>query len=64
MWDRNLPVGTALPNVYTPRVRYLVLDAASSPLQEWRHHRRDLGADFLRSFGHESTVVPPLLAMK
>jgi hypothetical protein len=63
VWDQKLPVGTELPNPFTRRVRYLVLNSASTPLQTWVSHSRDLHADFLRSFGHESSTVPPLLAI-
>jgi hypothetical protein len=40
-----------------------VLNSASTPLQQWVTHTRDLRADFLRSFGAESDTVPPLLAI-
>jgi hypothetical protein len=63
VWDQKLPVGTQLPNAFTRRMRYLVLNAASTPLQQWASHTRDLRADFLRSFGDESSTVPPLLAI-
>jgi hypothetical protein len=63
VWDPSLPVGTELPNAYTGRVRYLVLNSASTPLGQWANHSRDLAADFLRSFGAETDAVPPLLAI-
>jgi hypothetical protein len=63
VWDPALPVGTELPNAYTGRVRYLVLNSASTPLGQWASHRRDLAADFLHSFGSETDTVPPLLAI-
>ena len=69
VWDQKLPVGSELPNAYTSRVRFVVVDSASnpsgpaSPLQQWVSHTRDLHADFLKTFGAESESVPPLLAI-
>lgn len=63
VWDQKLPAGTELPNAFTRRIHYLVLNSAGTPLQTWVSHARDLRADFLRSFGHESATVPPLLAI-
>ena len=63
VWDPKLAVGTDLPNAYTQQVRYVVLDSANSPLQRWTSHTRDMRADFLRSFGAQTTTVPPLLGI-
>jgi hypothetical protein len=63
VWDQKLVVDTELPNAFTRRMHYLVLNSASTPLQKWVSHTRDLRADFLRSFGAESSTVPPLLAI-
>lgn len=63
VWDHKLAAGTELPNAFTNRIRYLVLDSANSPLHQWVSHVRDLNADFLRSFGTESDTVPPPLAI-
>ena len=70
VWDTALPalaVGTVLPNAYTARLRWMVLDSAAapgaSPTGQWVLHRRDLAADFLQAFGDESRTVPPLLAI-
>ena len=63
VWDHKLPAGTLLPNAYTARVRFVVLDSGSAALGQWVKHERDLQADFLASFGKESPTVPPLLAI-
>ena len=63
VWDQKLAAGTELPNAFTRRMHYLVLNSADTPLRQWVTHSRDLRADFLRSFGNESTTVPPLLAI-
>jgi hypothetical protein len=63
VWDARLPTGTVLPNAFTNRVRYLVLRSKESPLASWAEESRDLHADFLKLFGSETTVVPPLVAI-
>ncbi len=63
VWDRQLPVGTELPNIFSPRVRYVVVSQGPARPGQWLTLERDLASDFLRVFGHESAVVPPLLAL-
>jgi len=63
VWDQKLAAGTEMPNAFTRRMHYLVLNSADTPLQQWVTHTRDLRADFLRSFGAECDTVPPLLAI-
>jgi len=66
IWDTSvpsLPAGTVLPNAYTGRLRWIVLDTAATPAGQWAQHRRDLAADFLLAFGDDSRTVPPLLAI-
>lgn len=63
VWDRSLAVGTQLPNAYTRRMRWVVLESGNTPLGQWREYRRDLAADFLANFGDDSATVPPLLAI-
>jgi hypothetical protein len=63
VWDHSLPSGTVLPNAYTRRVRFIVVDSGEGKLQQWQTHTRDLRADFARAFGAESDTVPPLLAI-
>ena len=61
--DRTLATGTALANIYSRRVRSIIIDGQGSPLAQWRSHERRIGADFLQLFGDESKVVPPLIAV-
>lgn len=61
VWDRLLPAGTALPNAYTRRLRYLVLRGGAEPA--WRAERRDVAADFLRLFGDEAREVPEIIGI-
>jgi hypothetical protein len=64
VWDRLLPPGRELPNAYTRRVRYVVLQGPpAAAVGEWRTERRDLNADFLRVFGDNANDVPPLVAI-
>lgn len=54
-WDRTLAPGTWLPNVYTDRVRMLVLRSGAAGQQgTWFDERRDLRADFAQAFGAEA----------
>jgi hypothetical protein len=63
VWDGTLAPGTLLPNAYTARVRFMVLDSGEQRLGQWVAHSRDLAADFRRAFGDESDAVPPLQAV-
>jgi len=65
VWDRTLARGTWLPNIYTDRVRMLVLRSAAAGDQgTWFEERRDLRADFRRAFGPEAEGgVPPMTAL-
>ena len=63
VWDTALPVGTLLPNAYSKRVRYVVLESGSRNLGRWVSHQRNVGDDFLKSFGDETDTVPALLAI-
>ena len=63
VWDARLAPDTALDNVYSRRVRYLVLRGPQAPLRSWLSEQRDVRADFLRLFGDEAKELPPLLAV-
>lgn len=63
VWDTRLPAGTVVPNAYSARVRYFVLQGTDAPSRQWVGERRDLAADFLQAFGEESATVPALLAI-
>ena len=63
VWDHKLPVGTELPNAYTKRVRYVVMNSGDSQLKTWLSHERDIAADFMRAFGSETDTLPPLMGL-
>ncbi len=58
VWDAHLPVGTAIPNAFTKRVRYKVLESGPARLHQWTAEKRNLAADFIELFGDESKEVP------
>jgi len=63
VWDRTLPAGSVLDNAYTHRMRYLVLQGGAQNLHRWVAEHRDVGADFLRLFGNESSQIPPIVGV-
>lgn len=63
VWDPGLSPGTALPNAYSRRVRYLITDGPEAAIGQWQTRERRTGADFLQLFGDESAVVPRILAV-
>lgn len=63
VWDHLLPPGTRLPNVYSQRLRFIVLNSGEKQLGQWQRHERDLVADFKLAFGPEADETPPLVAV-
>ncbi len=63
VWDRHLPVGTALDNAFTRRIRYKVLQSGTAQLHQWKSERRNIAADFTELFGAESSEVPPVIGV-
>ena len=63
IWDRYLPVGTALDNAFTRRIRYKVLQSGTANLHQWKSERRNIAADFTELFGAESSEVPPVIGV-
>lgn len=63
VWDHKLPVGTLLDNVFSRRLRQIVLRNASDGQNQWRDERRDLAVDFLRAFGDEASRMPSITAV-
>ena len=60
VWDNKLPAGTTLDNAFTRRMRYMVLQNGKDAAGKWTAQKRDVGADFLKLFGDESTEVPAI----
>jgi Protein of unknown function (DUF3047) len=63
VWAPAQPADTVLPNAYTRRMRWLVLQGSGSPLGAWRSEQRDLRTDFQRAFGDEASAMPPVTAV-
>ncbi len=63
VWDRLLPLGSIVPNVFSARVRYVVASSGPPRPGQWVIVERALGEDFLRAFGDETRVLPALLAL-
>lgn len=63
VWDATLPMGTLLPNAFSDRVRYLVVNGHETPPGRWVSAARPLSKDFLLAFGKETSSVPPLVAI-
>ena len=63
LWDSRYPAGTRGPNPYSPRVRFMVLNGAESPIGQWVTQRRRIAEDFALLFGQESQTLPPITAI-
>lgn len=63
VWDAHLAAGTTLPNAFTRRIRFVVVEGADAPLHRWLDERRDVQADFLQLFGDEAHALPPLVGI-
>lgn len=63
VWDSRLPAGTVLDNAYSRRIRLMVLRGPDAALRSWASEQRDIAADFLRVFGDETRLVPPLVGV-
>ncbi|MGD9833808.1 MAG: DUF3047 domain-containing protein [Piscinibacter sp.] len=59
VWDRQIAAGSAVPNPYSRRMRYLVLRSAETG--RWHEERRDVAADFLKLFGDEADAAPAVI---
>ncbi|MBI5257967.1 MAG: DUF3047 domain-containing protein [Burkholderiales bacterium] len=63
VWDSRIGAGATLDNAFTRRIRLIVLQGPRAPLHQWMAEQRDIGADFLRLFGDEAKVLPPLIGI-
>jgi hypothetical protein len=63
LWGGKEPIGFEQASLITNRVRYVVLANESSPLKTWQSAERNIHADFLKAFGHESPTTPALTAI-
>lgn len=63
VWAHAEAVGTDFDNPFSGRVHYMVLNSGESQLKTWQTHQRNIGADFLKAFGNETSVVPAITAI-
>jgi Protein of unknown function (DUF3047) len=63
VWDRTLPLGSIVRNAFSARVRYLVVGTGPARPGQWMTIERPVAEDFLRAFGDETRVLPPLIAL-
>ena len=63
VWAAAEARGALLPNVYSRRVRFIVLRNREDALATWFEESRDVAADFRRAFGEESAEPPPVSAL-
>ena len=59
VWDNKLPIDTGLPNAFTKRIRFIVLQSGTAKLAQWVSQRRNLVADYLRMFADEAEGKVP-----
>ncbi|UCE30084.1 MAG: DUF3047 domain-containing protein [Burkholderiales bacterium] len=60
VWDQTIRAGSILANVYTSRMRWIVLRSADTPLGSWVRERRDLAEDYRAAF---EAPMPPLVGI-
>lgn len=63
VWDRLLPVGSAIANAHSERVRFVVASSGEARPGQWLSLERRIAADFMLAFGHETATLPPLIAL-
>lgn len=63
VWDRALPVGTVVENVYSRRVRMIVARNATHPGETWLDEAHDVAAGWRAAFGDEAATPPPVRAV-
>lgn len=63
VWSNDLPVGTVIVNPRSDRVRKIVVDSGAAHLQQWRHHERQIAADFEKAFGEAPGALRALAIM-
>lgn len=61
VWDRQIAAGSAVPNPYSRRMRYLVLRSAETG--RWHEEKRDVAADFLKLFVDEASSAPAVIGV-
>ena len=63
VWDAEAPVGSVIHDPRSDRIRKIVVESGSAGLRQWRHYRRDLGADFRLAFGEAPGALQAMAVM-
>lgn len=63
VWAHVEPVGADFDNAFSSRLHYFVLNSGETQLKTWQSHQRNISVDFLKAFGDETNVVPPVTAI-
>jgi hypothetical protein len=63
VWAHAESVGADFDNAFSGRLHYFVLNSGESQLKTWQSHQRNISTDFLKAFGNETNVVPPITAI-
>ena len=53
VWDNMAPLESVISGGRSDRVRKIVLESGAGHLGRWRHHERDIAADYRKAFGEE-----------
>lgn len=52
-WSTQAPTESVVNNPRSDRIRKIVVDSGSAQTRRWRHHRRNVVADYRKAFGEE-----------
>ena len=63
VWDPAQPPDSVLPNAYTRRFRWFVLQQPRQRARRVAQRAARLRADFLRAFGDEASELPRIVAV-
>jgi Protein of unknown function (DUF3047) len=63
IWGGKEAIGYEQASLFTARVRFVVLANEGTPMKTWQSKERNVYADFLKAFGHETGTVPALSAI-
>lgn len=63
IWEGRTPAGTVVPNVFTERVRMIVVESGAARLGQWIEYERDIYDDYRRAFNDEPPRISGIAIM-
>jgi hypothetical protein len=63
IWEGKAPVGTVVPNVFTDRVRMIVVESGLARIGQWVEYQRDIYDDYRRAFNEEPPRISGIAIM-